>query len=270
MFLFLLSVVLASPPQTTIHAESGVYGKTVSRWAEIVSSSTDESTVTLIRKLQLEDKRHKNLSRDYIIWMSKGALTQEGKTIGIVWFHGHTGFSERTFKKRIVNQFKDHLDKNFFVVIPEMPWSWNTNTRTSRNGQIWKKPGEFVSFIEMVKQEVEKYGVSSIDWRVIGHSAGGSTLASVGASGDLCLIEPSRIIWSDSSYGWWLEKATSGCLQDFVMDVHVTHHESKTSRAAARFMKSSSGKRTRVHRERLSHMLIGDRIVKLSGVLNEN
>lgn len=267
MFLFLLSIVLSSPPQTTIHTEAGVYSKTVSRWAEVVTESTDVNTITLIRKLRIEDRRHKNSSRDYIIWLSKGALSQEGQTIGVVWFHGHTGFSERTFKKRIINQFRNHLDKNFFVVIPEMPWSWNTSTRKSRNGQIWKKPGEFVSFIEMVKQEVEKYGVSSIDWRVVGHSAGGSALASVGASGDLCLIEPSRIIWSDSSYGWWLERATSGCLQRFPMDVHVTHHESKTSRAATRFMKSSSSKLTKVHRERLSHMLIGDRIVELSGVL---
>ena len=129
---------------------------------------------------------------------------------------------------------------------------------------------EFVSFIEMVKQEVEKYGVSSIDWRVVGHSAGGSTLASVGASGDLCLIEPSRIIWSDSSYGWWLEKATSGCLQDFA-DGRTRHAPREQDiKSGSEIHEKQQRQKEQESIERLSHMLIGDRIVKLSGVLNEN
>ena len=277
--LFLLLTILGSPPVIDlpiVSVEEGVYKKTISRWQKNLDIYVDEPSITLIKKMGIRDRKHLNGSRDYIIWMPSGVvepceLSCPAKTIGIVWFHGHTGFSDRTFRERILKQFAQHYETNFFIVIPEMPWSWNTSTRTKRNGLIWTKPGEFISFIEKVKADVSALGVrDNIDWRVVGHSAGGSTIATVGSTGDLCQLKPSRIIWSDSTYGWWLEKANKGCLQDFKTDVYVTHWKSKTNIAASRFVKTHRGRNTTMHTTKFPHLKIGDNIVKLSGVLNDN
>ena len=54
--------------------------------------------------------------------------------------------------------------------------------------------------------------LGSIDYKVVGHSAGGSTIQRLGHTGDLCKISPSMVVWSDSSYGTWLDQAWRGCL----------------------------------------------------------
>jgi len=252
---------------TSVLVEMGVYEDTASRWTHAVMKGAEEPSTTFIKKLQIKDGKHKNGSRDYIVWAPANVGTTD-KTIGIMWFHGHTGFSERTFNKRIVKQFSPHMTaKDFFVVIPEMPWSWNTSTRTKRNGRIWQKKGEFTAFVKRVESDVKELGVHNIEWRVVGHSAGGSTLATVGSTGDLCRMNPTKIVWSDSTYGYWLEKATSGCLKDFKMDVHIVSSASKTSRSAKRFKNTLAGKNTTIHEERFPHLLIGDNIVKLSNLL---
>ena len=268
--LFLTAAMCLFSHTSHTQVDAGVYSKTAARWAEILAERTDKGSTTLIKKLQIRDKLHKNGSRDYIVWIPEGAGSNcktDEQTIGIVWFHGHTGFSERTFRERILKQFAPHMHKNFFVVVPEMPWSWNTSTRTRRNGRIWQKPGEFIEFIGRVREDVAQMGINKIDWRIVGHSAGGSTIKTIGQTGDLCKLNPSRIVWSDSSYGYWMETANSGCLQNYRTDAYVTHWASKTNVAALRFAKTKQGRNTTVHKSKLPHLKIGDNIVKLSGIL---
>lgn len=251
---------------TSVFVEMGADEDTASRWTHAVLKGAEEPSTTFIKKLRIKDDKHKNGSRDYIVWAPAMAGTTD-KTIGVVWFHGHTGFSKRTFNKRIVEQFSPHMaDKDFFVVIPEMPWSWNTSTRTKRNGRIWEKQGEFLEFIKRVKSDVRELGVHDIEWRVVGHSAGGSTLATIGSTGDLCKLKPTKIIWSDSTYGRWLGKANKDCLQEFVSDVYITGHSS-TAWFPKQFAKTHAGRNVKIHQRRLTHKQVGDNIVKLSNLL---
>ncbi len=271
LFIYLFTALLGgvlSPPQASIHIDANVYSKTAARWSEMLMKTTTEHSTTLIKKIEIEDSKHANLSRDYIIWIPHNRQSRSKKTIGVLWFHGHHGFSSRTFRERILKQFRRQSDKNFFVVIPEMPWSTNTSTRTGRNGQVWKNSGDFTRFIKRVRQDVALAGIDEIDWRVVGHSAGGSTIATVGSTGDLCLLNPSMIVWSDSTYGWWIQKANRSCLQEFKTEVFINGHPS-TATSARRILNTEAGRNVTVHKRNLTHKQIGDNIVKLSGVLND-
>lgn len=274
LFIYLFTALVGgslSPPQVSIHIDANAYSKTAARWSEMLMKTTTEHSSTFIKKMHIEDSKHANLSRDYIIWIPAGDphnKNRSEKTIGVLWFHGHHGFSSRTFRERILKQFRRQPDKNFFVVIPEMPWSVNTSTRNSRNGQIWRRSGDFTKFIKQVRRDVALAGISEIDWRVVGHSAGGSTIATIGSTGDLCLLNPSMIVWSDSTYGWWIQKANRSCLQEFKTEVFINGHPS-TATSARRILTTEAGRNVTVHRKELTHKQIGDNIVKLSGVLND-
>ena len=134
------------------------------------------------------------------------------------WFHGHYGYvPHRTFEDRTLKQFVPLVkSKNFIVVIPEMPWSIHTTTPTKRNSLLWFKPGDFMKFVSQVHTVLSTHNnnqaLGKIDYKVVGHSAGGSTIMRLGITGDLCKINPSMVVWSDSSYGIWLDHAWKGCL----------------------------------------------------------
>ena len=263
--LFFSLIVMLQPPQSVVVTDAAVYPKTAARWTEEVSGT---ESITFLKKMGITDPKHKNGSRDYAIWLPHSAANN---AVGIIWFHGHHGFSSRTFEKRILKQFVPHIGKNFFVVIPEMPWSYNTSTRTSRNGKIWQKRGEFLSFVRDVEYHLENtVGIRKVDWRIVGHSAGGSTIATLGKTGDLCRVGVSRIVWSDSSYLRWLEAAYSGCLRDYEhrTDVFVTTSGSPV-RNARRFVKAYKGKNVKMHVRRGGHTFIGDNIVNLSKILED-
>ena len=264
---FSLVAALVQPPKNIVMVDDEVHPVTAGRWTKEVTSH-DVRSVTYVKKLGIVDSKHENGSRDYVIWVPDSAA--DG-AVGIVWFHGHHGFSPRTFKKRILNQFVPHVGKNFFVVIPEMPWSYNTSTRTKRNGRIWQKPGEFVSFIKQVEAHMGyAAGIEVVDWRVVGHSAGGSTIATLGKTGDLCKIGASRVVWSDSSYGTWLDTAYGGCMREYAhrSDVFVTTW-GPPQRRAKNFVKRYKGANVKMHIRKGGHTFIGDNIVNLSGLLED-
>ena len=214
-----------------------------------------------------------------------------------MWFHGHWGYIQhRTFQDRILKQFVPHAKpagvggKNFVIVLPEMPWSINTRTPAKRNGQLWLKPGDFLEFITQVESILVKHlinktlegsesrskinaGLGNINYKVIGHSAGGSAIATLGHTGDLCKINPSLVVWSDSSYGRWLAKAWSGCLEahDIRTEVFVKKGGSPWRRST-HFMGEFQGQPKFLHlhikNKGWSHKLIGNNIVELSGILD--
>ena len=120
-----------------------------------------------------------------------------------------------------------------------------------------------------------KTRLGSIDYRIVGHSAGGSTIKRLGITGDLCKLNPSMIVWSDSSYGKWLDHAWRGCLQDrpdILTKVFVKKWDSPWKNAI-RFLGQFQGPRKNlelhVKNKGWSHKLIGDNIVKLSDLLGE-
>jgi len=275
----------------TVHWEKGVNKKVVKEWAGSLDKvSTVSSTTYIKKKSGGKDKLHRKGHRDVIVWIPKDTdLTKD--FIAVMWFHGHYGYVPyRTFEDRALRQFVPLVgSKNFVVVIPEMPWSVHTSTPTKRNSLLWTKPGDFMKFVDQVENvllnHVEskvgdvtgaKRGLGKIDYRVVGHSAGGSTIKRLGITGDLCKLRPSMVVWSDSSYGKWLKNAWDGCLvdhRDILVKVFVAKGDSPWRRAT-QFMGEFQGpaKNLELHvmkKPRWSHKLVGNNIVKLSNLLGD-
>ncbi len=275
----------------TVHWDKGVNKKTVKEWVGSLDKVSKVSSTTYIKKkLGGKDKLHRMRHRDVIVWIPKTSDLTKDFT-AIIWFHGHYGYvPKRTFENRTLKQLSPLTSsRNFVLVIPEMPWSVHTSTPTKRNSLLWQKPGDFMKFVESVKKVLYIHAdlgnkddtstakrIGKIDYRVVGHSAGGSTIRRLGITGDLCSLNPSMVVWSDSSYGLWLKNAWDGCLRDnrdILVKVFVAKGDSPWRRAT-HFMGEFQGpvENLELHvmkKPRWSHKLIGDNIVKLSKLLGD-
>ncbi len=260
--------------------DKGVYIKTVQQWVKSVSKVSDVSSTTYIsKKVGGKDKLHRTGHRDVIVWVPDTTDLTKDFTL-LIWFHGHYGYvPSRTFEDRTLRQIVPLArSKNFVIAIPEMPWSVHTSTPTKRNSLLWTKQGQFLQFVAQVHTTLSYHNngnrMGSIDHRIVGHSAGGSTIKRLGLTGDLCKLKPSMVVWSDSSYGLWLQNAWDGCLKDhrdIIVKVFVAKGDSPWWRAT-QFMGQFQGPQESLElhvkeKPRWSHKLIGDNIVKLSGVL---
>ena len=294
-FVTLLWIVLSTSlafSQTivhTVHWEKGVNKKAVKEWVGSLDKVSNVSSTTYIKKkVGGKDKLHRKGHRDVIVWIPKDTdLTKD--FITVMWFHGHYGYvPQRTFENRTLKQFVPLAgSKNFVVVIPEMPWSVHTSTPIKRNSLLWMKPGDFMKFViqvenillNHVKSKVSdvtgtKRGLGKIDYRVVGHSAGGSTIKRLGITGDLCKLNPSIVVWSDSSYGLWLQNAWDGCLgeSNILVKVFVQKWLSPWKRTTAflgQFQDMPDNLKFYVKNKGWSHKLIGNNIVRLSDLLGE-
>ena len=287
-YLTILLVLLATPSfsQTvnhTINWENGVNKKLVKDWVVSLDKiSKANSTTYIAKKYGGKDKLHRVGHRDVIIWIPESTDLKKDLKL-VLWFHGHWGFvPKRTFENRTLKQFSPLVNKsNFILVIPEMPWSVHTSTPTKRNSLLWTKPGDFLKFINQIKSILIKHArtpekkLGNIDYRIVGHSAGGSTIKRLGINGDLCRLKPSMVVWSDSSYGRWLKLAWDGCLsknRDITVKVFVAKGDSPWIRAT-QFMGEFQGpvENLELHvmkKPKWSHKLIGDNIVELSSILD--
>lgn len=167
------------------------------------------------------DKYHRRGHRDTIIVIPMG-LEVATSTDVIYWFHGLTGFKEKTFKTRLGPQYSWLVNEQMFpaiLVITEMPWSWFTKTRWKRQGKVFRKPDQFHSYTKEIESIIMSHlGVDRdirFDRVIIGHSAGGSAIASAAKSGGLCKSKPVGVVFSDSTYGNWFNKAWRGCLKKY-------------------------------------------------------
>ena len=166
------------------------------------------------------DRLHKRKHRDSIVLLPPDLANKEKIEI-VYWFHGLTGFSRRTFQVRIVPQWARILKETShrpIIVVAEMPWSSFTKTQWTRQGKVWKKRDQFFLYT----QEVEKIISAHLDKDnisferiVVGHSAGGSAIASAAVSGGLCKAKPKAIIFSDATYGSWFKRSWVGCLREY-------------------------------------------------------
>jgi len=291
IILFFL-VFLISPSamsQNSVDFEDKVNPSVVKDWVgSLFRAKAASSKTYIVKKSGGEDDLHKMKHRDVVIWIPGSSdLTKE--FVAVLWFHGHWGYvPARTFEDRVLKQFIPLAhSRNFVIIIPEMPWSVHTRTPTKRNSKVWTKPGDFINFISQVEKLLFRHMTSrvgyatrtekrlgKIDYRIIGHSAGGSTIKRLGITGDLCTLNPSMVIWSDSSYGSWLDDAWNGCLKDHP-DISAKVFVKKGGppwKNAMRFFKKtrnmSSNIRLYVKGKGWSHKLIGNNIVKLSGVVD--
>lgn len=291
-FTLLMLVFLSVSPafsQTTVHTlhwEQGVNKKVVKEWAlSLNKTSSVSSTTYILKKSGGKDKLHRTGHRDVIVWIPSTAdLTKD--FITVIWFHGHWGYvPSRTFEDRTLKQFVPLTPtKNFVLVIPEMPWSVHTPTPTKRNSQLWLKPGDFMEFVDQIYSVLFNHlnlsaktilPLGDIDYRIVGHSAGGSVIKRLGITGDLCRLSPSLVVWSDSSYGSWLKNAWDGCLKDhpnILVKVFVQKWLSpwrNTIKFLGEFQGPPPNLEMYVKNKGWSHKLIGNNIVKLSDLLGK-
>tara|TARA_X000000950_G_scaffold285356_1_gene391075 strand:+ start:1620 stop:2591 length:972 start_codon:yes stop_codon:yes gene_type:complete len=220
------------------------------------------------------DLKHRFKKRSTLIFVpSKHDLAKN--TDIIIWLHGHWGFNK--FYTRILR----HIDniyssgRNVIIIAPELPWSAWTKTPTKRNGT-----GPFKNFEEYLiwKRNVirileNKFGIEenriSKNTVIYGHSAGGSAVKSMAIVGALRDIQPSAIIFSDSSYGRWL---------DVTYDYYIKYHpevkvyamtalHGSPRRNAKRFLKDKKTKDNIVHMmmpKDWTHKRIGDNCLLMS------
>ena len=129
----------------------------------------------------------------------------------LIWLHGHNGFNK--FGTRILRHVDTRFKQgdNIVVVAVEQPWSHWTKTRTSRNGTgPFRRPGEFETWMSQIFDILKSYDVptqkiSSRNITLYGHSAGGSGIKSMALSGALEILQPGKIVFSDSTYGRWFD-----------------------------------------------------------------
>ena len=286
---------LAKAQTHAIEFSKGVNQKVVKEWVDSLAKVSNINSTTYIRKkVGGEDRLHRSGHRDVIVWIP-GTTDLTRDFIVILWFHGHWGYvPHRTFQDRTLKQFVPYaqpgnLSTNFVVVIPEMPWSVHTRTPTKRNSMLWMKPGDFMKFTMQIERILLRHMINTllegakdlswvrplgkIDYRVVGHSAGGSAIKRIAITGDLCRINPSMIVWSDSSYGRWLDDAWNGCLGSAKIPTEVFVRKfGPPWRSATRFIGEFQGQPPFLHLHiktgKWSHKTIGNNIVTLSGILD--
>jgi hypothetical protein len=197
----------------------------------------------------------------------------------IFWFHGCNGYSDRTFDTRLALQLKklQEANRSYALVVPELLWSKNTKTTCSRQGRSFRKAGELVSFVNDSIGRINILLRASsreilVDPRVvfIGHSAGGSVFKAAALSGDLCKINPSVVVWSDSTYSRWFDYAWKNCLEKGDSDVVVLIR--KWTKTWKSFKRSRRGKNTpdfldvRYFGGKIYHSTIGDNAIEFADV----
>lgn len=209
-------------PKNTFILGEKVYEPTLAAWkSAIAGSGLEVRTVTWIGAVEgngVGDHKHKNKSRNTIIFAPKNVKFDDTLET-IFYFHGLTGFT----KKEFVNRVLPNLDKmikrgqNFILVFPELPWANQTLTRRGRQRVVWnyKDRENFNIFYSNILTLINSKFLKSSEpraWRpenliIIGHSAGGSAIRMAAKNGGLVTANPKRVVFSDASYGTWLDQA---------------------------------------------------------------
>ena len=260
VLLFAILYVAPAHAEAEVFIGNGVYKPTENRWTSSVKNAAF-SSVTWIWNLGVKDRKHKNGSRDTILMVPKTSIPSDITLV--VWFHGCGGFSKKTFANRLVPQLETLVDQgnSLAIAVPEMPWSTNTSTRCGRQGRIWTKPRSLEIYVESLKEHLETWALithgealGTVRIVFVGHSAGGSAIASAAKEGSLCRLAPEAVIWSDASYGSWLDKAWKGCIANADIDLHVLVRKwDKPHKNAERLIKST---RQRKHRARILYQIL--------------
>jgi len=199
-----------------------------------------------------KDRLHKNKARDTIVFIPESTSLESPVDL-IFYFHGLGGFKERDFKTRVLKHTRAiDAARNYVIIIPEMPWSKNTSTPRTRQGRVFIKKGSFSVFVNSALRVIrahfaalpQKLSVGNV--MLVGHSAGGSALMSISRSGGIkwVYIEAEamsvRVIFSDASYGYWLDIAWKYCEPHVDADINfliMTRRWDRPHKHAKRFLK---------------------------------
>lgn len=272
--LFFLNVFFLSSAAAcedhTLHSEEpwdNVYTDLISK----KECAMGDALITVIEGNGVRDPKHKFKSRETIIFLP--AATNFNQPIEFIfYFHGLGGFKERDFRTRTLRHTKN-LKKNYILIIPELPWSHNTSTPRSRLGRIFTHKTHFPKFFEEIKFMVTLFYEKDIIVNkvvMLGHSAGGSVIQSISKSGGLNWlyekekIQQLQIIFSDASYGHWLDIAwkyhnTQTQNTKFIVLTRKGDRPYKhAKRFLKRFIKQPNNIQHVIFSRRIKHSEIGD------------
>jgi len=278
---FIFFLLSSTTYAAEVHTEKGVNPKTAKRWTNALEHASFGSTSWIYKQRQ-PDRLHVSGRRDAIL-MVPSSSDPSSITL-VVWFHGLGGFKDKTFRHRLMPQMNYIVEggNSVALVVPEMPWSINTRTPGSRQGKVWQKQGELYRFISKVKLRLQRWAFKVHNTKLgevrlvfVGHSAGGSAIKSSAIEGSLCRLKPESVIFSDASYGQWLDKAWRGCLKNASeVDLHIlVRRRDKPHRNAERLMRVFRSELTPsrvfyqvLHRKHWSHTHIGDNALIISDI----
>ncbi len=172
--------------------------------------------VSTFESIGKRDVRHKFLKRQVMMMLPK--ISKSTTEVDVVyWFHGLNGFSKKTFSKRLMPQYeyiRKKLGKDVVLIVPELPWSHYTTTPRGRQGRIFLRKNQLVNMVDEAETITQYIYKKQIKFRrhFVGHSAGGCAIASASVVGDLCAVNPKTVLFSDATYGRWLERTWRGCV----------------------------------------------------------
>ena len=211
----------------TLHVHAQAYQPIADLWTKHMNETgaIGRTWVGPIMGNGVPDRLHKHGHRHTIIYVPSQYNPAQPTQL-LIWLHGHNGFNK--FGDRILRHVDARFKRgdNIIVIAVEQPWSHWTKTRTSRNGTgPFRRPGEFETWMSYVFNILKSYGVpvqriSPRNVTLYGHSAGGSGIKSMALSGALEILQPGKIVFSDSTYGRWFDVVYDKFLKQHP-DTHV-------------------------------------------------
>jgi len=252
-----------------LQSEAGVLQKTVNELSNCEKASKLKiwSWVGFVNGNNEHDPKHSNGKRSTFI--AHNEKVNAKIHFVIVWFHGMHGYNAGTFDG--IYDYLVWLDKqNISVtfILPELPWSSNVNGIDGR--YVWVKQDSFKTFYDNALAKVPKLSKSKETHVIVaGHSRGGKSIAWAAKTGGLCKVNPTWVIWSDATYGSWLQKAWEYCLKDIPVHIEIFYlRNTETQTSVKKFQLINNS--TLVELIPMSypwyHGKIGDNVLKISDV----
>ena len=189
----------------------------------------------------------------------------------IVWSHGMNGFDQDEFEERTFPSIKWLVQekKSFTWIHPELPWS--TRLIKPHGQHAWTEKDSFEKFVNASLKLVPELKTNKrINLVIVGHSRGGKSIAEAAKTGGLCKLNPTWVVWSDASYGDWLDKAWSSCLNKQAMRVEIWYLKgTETQTSVKRIQKDNKNLLLEVHPLKAPWYRgkLGDTVIKITEAL---
>lgn len=201
------SYAQASPQTNTLVIAPGANSRTVALWKrhQIETNAQGQTWIGPYVK----DPKTSSGKRDTIVFVPNQFDRSKAPDI-LIWLHGHHGFNK--FNVRILRHLPARFARgdNIIIIAIEQPWTHNGTTPTSRNKTgPFRKSGELSTWLEQIifpalrTFSVDPMTILSSKITLYGHSAGGSGILSMSRSDALKILQPGKIVFSDSTYGSW-------------------------------------------------------------------
>lgn len=189
----------------------------------------------------------------------------------IVWFHGMNGFDKDEFEERTAPSIKWLVQekKSFTWIHPELPWS--TRLIEPHGQHAWNQKNSFEKFVRAALKVIPETN-KKINLVIVGHSRGGKAIAEAAKTGGLCNLNPTWVVWSDASYGDWLDKAWNSCLNKQPIRTEIWYLKGTGTQASVKRIEKSNNQLLEIHLLTAPwyHGKVGNSAIKMTEALRNN